>query len=819
MTPFLEGLRRRSATAAFLGSLSLPAAAQCGVDWQAGPPAPGPNDAVTCLTRMPNGDLIAGGLFERADAAVARHIARWDGAVWRALGSGLDDRVRAVAVLPNGDLLAGGRFLNAGTTPASRLARWDGTSWSEFGGGAGGEVLAIHVLPNGDILVGGFFASIGGAAAAAIARWNGSSWSALGNGLPGASGGGLGTVASIVSLPNGDVIAAGQFALGGVLPLLALARWDGATWSPLVNATGGNVTGVGRELALLPNGDVVAIGSFNSGPFSGGSELLRWNGTVATPVVTPVLSPFALAVAASGQVAVGGLVIPALQPPRPGVALWDGTTWTPLPAVPAGNVDALQFEPNGSLVSGQSLTASSPVSPVVRRWNGSSWTPLGAPVPPVVRTMHRAADGGMFIGGSFASFGGTAANNVAYWRNGIWSPLGLGVDGLVESMTLAPNGDLIVSGEFTTAGGAPANRIARWNGFAWSTLGAGLNAAADNLAATVNGEVYAAPGATLFRFDGAQWTQVILPLGGSTRALAALPDGSLLLGGRMGGFFPQQIEQAVWRYAAGAVTPLTSNLLNAYDVLVTRSGRIVAIGTNEVVAWDSATSTAVSLGGAPAGSTPQWLAELPNGDLLAGGFFESLGGVATPNLARFDGTTWRSFATTPLDFGSQTGAVADDGTLFVAGGFTAAGDLVTYGFATATPGCPASAIPVGAGCAGAAGPMALQPGDRPWAGGVTTSTATGFPTLALGIHVVGVQSVVAPLPGGSAGCSLLVTPLLTELLVPVAGRATTAIAIPANVSLAGAFLRTQVVGLELDATLGLVRITSTNALDLVIGAF
>jgi hypothetical protein len=60
-------------------------------------------------------------------------VARWDGASWSSLGSGLDGTVRALAVFDDGSgaaLYATGTFTTAGGVPANNIARWDGASWS-----------------------------------------------------------------------------------------------------------------------------------------------------------------------------------------------------------------------------------------------------------------------------------------------------------------------------------------------------------------------------------------------------------------------------------------------------------------------------------------------------------------------------------------------------------------------------------------------------------------------------------------------------------------------------------------------------------------
>jgi hypothetical protein len=101
---------------------------------------------------------------------------------------------------------------------ASRIARWNGTSWSALGSGISGlpnftSVNALTVLPNGDLVAGGQFTSAGGVSANGIARWDGTSWSALGSGM----GGQYPSVYALTTLPNGDLVAGGDFgSVGGV---------------------------------------------------------------------------------------------------------------------------------------------------------------------------------------------------------------------------------------------------------------------------------------------------------------------------------------------------------------------------------------------------------------------------------------------------------------------------------------------------------------------------------------------------------------------------------------------------------------------------
>ena len=58
----------------------------------------------------------------------ASHIAKWDGANWSALGSGMNRTVYALAVDGAGDLYAGGDFTTAGGVSANYIAKWNGSA-------------------------------------------------------------------------------------------------------------------------------------------------------------------------------------------------------------------------------------------------------------------------------------------------------------------------------------------------------------------------------------------------------------------------------------------------------------------------------------------------------------------------------------------------------------------------------------------------------------------------------------------------------------------------------------------------------------------
>jgi len=190
--------------------------------------------------------LYAGGSFSHAGGVPANGIAKWDGAAWSGLGSGVNGWVRALAVHDDGTgagLYAGGSFTEAGGQTVNHVARWDGTSWSGLAGGvSAGSPTNVSALASFDggagpeLVAGGAFAIAGGVVARNVARWNGSAWSPLGGGLQAGTDAWGAVVNSLAAVEVGGasgLYAGGGFLIAGGMWVSYVARWDGASWSEL----------------------------------------------------------------------------------------------------------------------------------------------------------------------------------------------------------------------------------------------------------------------------------------------------------------------------------------------------------------------------------------------------------------------------------------------------------------------------------------------------------------------------------------------------------------------------------------------------------
>jgi hypothetical protein len=586
---------------------------------------------VNALLVMPNGDLIAGGGFNFIDCGVHfNHIARWDGANWSPLGDGLDSDVHSLAVMPNGDLVAGGYFY---------VAHWNGSVWSSLGTGLDSVVYALAALPNGDVVAGGSFGSAGGVEAFRVAKWNGTNWSAVGTGMDA-------PVHALAVLPSGDVVAGGYFKVTGIggHPLPYLAIWNGVEWSTLGTAppTTGNDHGppVGA-LLTLPNGDLIAGGNFTSVGGIAALTVARWDGSSWSPLGM-AMNEIVNAVASlpNGDLVVGGFFTAAHggDLATGGIARWDGTSWWPFGSGTAGGVESLAVSPSGTLYAGGYFSSISGVHAAsIARWDGTGWSPVGAGLSDTYNTVCCTEvdaiailpNGNLVAAGGFNLAGGMAANGIAQWDGSSWSSLGLGLQSTYNGSTYSqpgfalavlPDGDLIVGGQFTMAGSVAASGIARWDGSSWHALGDGLgdNPTVYALSVLPNGDLIA--GGSSFDIAGSTSPQSV-----------ARWNGTSWLG----------MGSARWN-----IEPY--DFAGTVKVLCQRSnGDLVAGGNftsmdgeraNYVARWDGTSWSSFGNGvngWSPGSNDVRAIVELPNSDLFVGGYFETADEMPSQFWARW----------------------------------------------------------------------------------------------------------------------------------------------------------------------------------------
>src|SRR5262249_47324168 len=146
-------------------------------------------------------------------------LALWNGTTWSPIGPGLDPGaiVLSIAILPNGNLVIGGIF-TIGGGPPSNLAQWNGSSWRPISGSDPIDpATGLRVMANGDLVAMTWSQA---SFEATIHRWNGANWRKLGLAN--------GAILSVVELPDGDLVAGGEFTDIDGVAVTSLARLKSA---------------------------------------------------------------------------------------------------------------------------------------------------------------------------------------------------------------------------------------------------------------------------------------------------------------------------------------------------------------------------------------------------------------------------------------------------------------------------------------------------------------------------------------------------------------------------------------------------------------
>ncbi|HTL54975.1 MAG TPA: hypothetical protein VL361_04815 [Candidatus Limnocylindrales bacterium] len=689
---------------------------------------PGANGYVSAAVEDGAGNLYIGGSFSIVGDVLANNIAKWNGSVWSALGSGLDGPVESLAV-SGSNVYAGGNFATAGGIAATNIAKWNGNAWSALGSGMAGEVeypprsVSALAVSGSDLYAGGNFTNAGGITANYIAKWDGSAWSALGSGM----GGGvqyppIGVSALAVS--GSDLYAGGNFTTAGGTTANYIAKWDGSAWSALSSGMDNPVS------ALAVSGsEVYAGGNFAAAGGIAATNIAKWNGSAWSAVGLGIGAVVQHAMSGVSALAVSGSDVYAGWYTNPicaaggcaggtaGVAKWNGSTWSALGSeigIDLGpRVTALAISDGLVYAGGYFTKVDGGPANYIANWNGSAWSALSPgmgmgnetyPLVPVVNALA-VSGSNVFAGGDFITAGGSPANYIAKWNGSGWSALGSGM-GMGNTMypvatvvnALAVSGsDLYAGGYFTTAGGVPATNIAKWDGSAWSAVGLGVNSTVSALAVS-DSNLYAGGWFTtaggvaanyIAKWDGSAWSP--LGLGVNSPVLALAVSGSTLYAAGQFTTAGGSPASKIARWDSSAWTALGSGTDYQVNALAVSGSALYAggyfdnaggIGANYIAKWNGSSWSALGSG------VDYYVSALAvsGSDVYAGGNIYTAGGKPANGIAKWDGSSWSALGSGvngPVDALALSGRY-----LYVAGAFTTAGGKVSAYTAKADLGPP-----------------------------------------------------------------------------------------------------------------------------------
>ncbi|MFO0857856.1 MAG: hypothetical protein U0640_10920 [Phycisphaerales bacterium] len=600
----------------------------------------------------PAGGFVVSGAFTQADTTPANHIARWDGSSWSSLGTGIATNTTQLAVAPNGNVFVL-------STPT--LNRWNGTNWSTIPAtlSSGGAIYDMLAMQNNNLVVGGIFTTINGVTVSNHALWNGITWSRLGTedllpiGKLALSANGHVYAASIGAVffgssvfdwngtswttvgsfsgsgfyphelkafPNGNLLISTSQDFTPIFPPLSypytrgVQLWNGSTWNTLAGDSHTNTASITSSLEPLPNGDILALGSFaamNGLPIE---RMARWNGTAWLPVVsrgdTPNNEVHTIAEVNPHMIIVAGAFsgFGDRRAERFMMRDWNGWTTLPTPGLlsapspldnPARNpiVKCSYVEVgNNVLFAGENFSS-------VLRWNGTTWSSLpsstalgfynvgtGAVDPGDIFSVTKLQDGTIIAAGSFnpPSFNQFVPvfNHIARYTGSAWAAMGDGFSPPFSTKVYAllplSNGDLIAAGTFSQSGSTPMQNIARWDGTTWSQFAGGITGSSVRaLLQLQSGDIIAGglftaaggvPASNIASWDGFAWHSLGSGTNGQVNTLADR-YGTILAGGTftsVDGIPANRIASyfnSVWSPIREGVTPESGSTFASVNVI------------------------------------------------------------------------------------------------------------------------------------------------------------------------------------------------------------------------------------------------------------
>lgn len=431
---------------------------------------------------------------------------------------------------------------------------------------------------------------------------------------------------------------------------------------------------------------------------------------------------WALAVRPNGSLVVGGEFTHAGGIAARHIALWkaDTRTWQTIGEGLPDPVHELVSTPRGDLYALTRFKPEyGPSTIKIYRWRNDTWEPLPelfagpAADPQEVEAMLWDGQDGFFLGGNFSAAGGLAVNGLIHWNGQAWLPLkgDLPEKGLflVRALVLAADGRLVAGGTLKTAGGRLDERVLAWEGDRWSKLGEALPGPVESLAGARSGRL----AALVARLDGAKyisWVRYTLPQGAEqwTPDPQAFPlsdvefqviNDTEKVGIEVKPLDVSQSELADWEgsFWQARVNPFRLEYDRKRPIrLYLARGKAYVLGVFDQMGGAAAENIAMWDGRAWSGLAPadkpvndlsgaiKTLAVDHQGNLIAGGSFQTAGTSLTANIARWDGTGWY-----PLGGGLNntvnTLAIDEQDRVYAGGYFTQVDGIKTFAVARYDP--------------------------------------------------------------------------------------------------------------------------------------
>ncbi|MCK9274870.1 MAG: hypothetical protein M0P57_07255 [Syntrophales bacterium] len=603
-------------------------------------------DQIRAAAGQADGKILIGGYLTRyKEASTQSYLFRLnaDGSLdetfdaggydWQTGSYGISGLVRAIKVDENGKILVGGDF----TAPRNRIIRLnpDGSVDPTFepGSGADGSVTHIAIEASGSIVIGGSFATINGSAKRGIARLDES------GSLDGAFGAGVagGDLFALALQPDGKILIAGSFSQAAGQTVSKMARFEtNGTLDSTFQPSGGSSL-IGNYLheitALAASENYIFVGGWNPVMYFDGKPT---DHNAAVYVLHEAGGGFysyarfkgkptdvwALAERSDGTVLAGGSFTyrddPSDEGLYAGLCLFSGPYFLPdanfKPIVGGqANVQALALQSDGKILAGgEFYLINGHSAPGVARL-----FPSGEEDPALttlltaggsVTDVRVRSDGKLVVGGTFYSIAGQDYKDVALLDpNG--SVEASAYVGRLRALALQSDGKILAAAD------AMANSPGIWR----------LN---EDL--SIDGTFTPGEGISNYQQSDYEFDRI--------NAVAVQPDGKILLGGSFSSFSGSAVQNIVRLNPNGSL-----------DATFTSPAFTVFNSRSEIFS----------------------IALQPDGKILIGGRFSTVGTIESPTLARLNanGTMDETFSSPFGDQGltAYSICVQDDGKILVGG--------------------------------------------------------------------------------------------------------------------------------------------------------
>jgi len=542
-----------------------------------------------------------------------------------------------------------------------------------------------------------------------IQRWNGTSYSAVGAGLHG-------TVKALVAFDDGSgpaLYAGGQFTIPGGTGQ-NIARWDGTAW----HGFGSGMDDTVAALAVHDDGSGPALfvgGYFLNVDGVPASRIARWDGTAWSSLglgiggQEGVLALESFDDGTGLSLFVGGHFPVPNAPGALNIARWSNGNWS---SVGGGSYAPVRGLATGNFGSGPSLYAVGDFYET-RVWNGTTWTSIG---PGAQQNMDSVEV--LDLGQGPRLYTGTAHSpqcGLRCWDGTTWtllnSPTSETCDTVLYGSVLSiaafneGAGPRLFAGSTPGALGSLVQGVSRWNGSVWE----GAGSTARGFRGTVLKDLHVFDGGSgpalyaggtfcgaddstargVARWDGSKWSLLgtVYFLGPTqVSALATFVQGgvpALMAATDYTSLF--RWNGTNWTHAGGTLHYDSSiyalQQLGSYLYIGGRFTILEGAVSPNIVRWNGTTFSTVGNGSlAGVNGAVNALLTFDDGGgnaLFAGGTFTLGNGVSMNRIGRWNGTNWA-----PLGSGTNglvdALVVHDDGTgsaLYAAGVFSTAGGV------------------------------------------------------------------------------------------------------------------------------------------------